>query len=546
MSSARSARLLLVTLVCLARTTPAATPGDVLRTLPTPGSCPTGLAFDGARLWLADRLTDTLVAVDPGDGRVLASLPAPGFIPLGLAWDGHALWVLDGEEKRVYQVDPATGLTLRSIEAPSPSPQAVAWDGSHLWLADDKDDRIYQISTDDGTTVTSIPSPAGSPTGLTFDGAYLWCSDRVEDRIYMLEPGKGTVVVTLDAPGKYARGLAWANGVLWNVDYQDDRLYALDVGREGAQLRTKDVKRERMVLTHELRNYGPGEVKTADVYFAVPSDRPNQRLLGEVRFDPAPTAFLADRWGQKLAHYTQVDVPLATRVQRTMTVEVELASVRWFLFPEKVGRLEEIPGEIRDRYLVDEDKYRLDDPVIRAAVAEAVGDERNPYWIMRRIHSWVGEHLEYELAGGWNVAPAVIERGTGSCSEYTFVFIAMCRAAGLPARYVGAVMVRGDDASTDDVFHRWPEVYLPGYGWIPADAQAGDKKRPADVADSIGHLDNRALITTVGGGASAELGWGYNTNERWTAKGAVKVHVESVGEWSPGGSGTGTGTGTGR
>jgi len=138
MRSFRPVLLGLLALGCLARPAASATPGDVLRTLPTPGSCPTGLAYDGARLWLADRLTDTLYAVDPKDGRVVASLDAPGFIPLGLAWDGRALWVLDGEEKRIAQLDPATGTTLRSIEAPSPSPQGLAWDGAHLWLADDK------------------------------------------------------------------------------------------------------------------------------------------------------------------------------------------------------------------------------------------------------------------------------------------------------------------------------------------------------------------------------------------------------------------------
>ena len=48
----------------------------------------------------------------------------------------------------------------------------------------------------------------------------------------------------------------------------------------------------------------------------------------------------------------------------------------------------------------------------------------------------------------------------------------MCRAAGLPARYVGAIMIRGDDASTDEVYHRWPEVYLPGYGVVLVAARA--------------------------------------------------------------------------
>lgn len=167
------------------------------------------------------------------------------------------------------------------------------------------------------------------------------------------------------------------------------------------------------------------------------------------------------------------------------------------------------------------------------AVEEAVGEETHPYWMMRAIHRYVGEQLEYEMVGGWNVAPAVLERGTGSCSEYTFVFIAMCRAAGLPARYVGGSLLRGDAASTDEAYHRWPEVYLPGYGWVPADPQAGDKEIPARIADTIGHVPPMTLVTTIGGGGSAYLGWGYNSEQAWTAEGPVEVHVETVGEWSP-------------
>jgi hypothetical protein len=127
----------------------------------------------------------------------------------------------------------------------------------------------------------------------------------------------------------------------------------------------------------------------------------------------------------------------------------------------------------------------------------------------------------------------VLQRGTGSCSEYTFVYIAMCRAAGLPARYAGAIVVRNDDASYDDVFHRWVEVFLPGYGWVPVDPSRGDSKWPADVAGSFGFVANNCLVTTVGGGGSEYMEWGYNGNERWTSEGRCKVVVENIGEWTP-------------
>jgi hypothetical protein len=166
-------------------------------------------------------------------------------------------------------------------------------------------------------------------------------------------------------------------------------------------------------------------------------------------------------------------------------------------------------------------------------VKKIVGEEENPYWIARKIFDYVRLNMEYKLEGGWNVAPYVLERGTGSCSEYTFSFIALCRAAGLPARYVGAVVVRGDDASLDEVFHRWPEVYLPNYGWIPIDPQGGDKELPRNRILNIGHLSNRFLITTQGGGDSEYLGWYYNSNEKYVTDPQVEVNIENFGDWNP-------------
>jgi hypothetical protein len=509
-----------------------ATPGDTIRTIPSPYRCPQGLAFDGNRLWCVDRRSDQIYAVNPATGAVADSIPTPGYIPRGLAFDGKLLWVADAEEARLYGINPVNRIVEKTIPCPISEPTGLAWDGSHLWISGDGYDRIDLISTDDGTTIISIPAPTAHTNALSFDGTYLWTADRFADRIFMVAPAKGDVVLSIASPGPYPCGLAWDGRHLWTVDYQTDRIYQLTLDDGVPYARTKE-KAETVELLHQVRNFGPDTVKTLDVYLAIPESLANQELLGAAAFVPPATDILTDKWGQKVAHFRFTDLGPDKFTDVRMAVSAKMYETRFFVFPDKVGKLADIPKEIRDKYLVDDSKFDIGNPIIRQAVQEAVGTEASPYWIARRIQQYCVDKLEYERVGGWNVAPMVLKRGTGSCSEYTFVYIAMCRAAGLPARYAGAIVVRNDDASYDDVFHRWVEVFFPGYGWVPVDPSRGDSKWPADVAGAFGFVANNCLITTVGGGGSEYMEWGYNGNERWTSEGRCKVVVENIGEWTP-------------
>ena len=510
----------------------AAAPGQEIGSIPTPGHCPQGLTFDGKHLWNVDRKSDQIYCVDPTDGHMIDSIPTPGYIPRGLTWDGSRLWTVDAEEELLYAINPDTRIVERTIYCPVSNPTGLAWNGTYLWIANDRGEELNLISPEDGTTISSIPSPTSHSWGLTFDGTYLWVSDRYKDRIFMVEPERGDVVITFDSPGPHSCGLAWDGTNLWNADYQTDRIHKL-VARDDAKFVRLESRSQECEFIHQVRNFGPDSVKTLDIYLALPHARDNQEMAGDLEYTPAPTDVLTDKWGQQVAHFRYTDLAASDFVQVSMTARAHLYQVRYFVFPDRIGTLKDIPKEIADKYLADDVKFDLSNEIIQDGLKKALGDETNPYWIARKIYNYLIENMYYELAGGWNVAPAVLERGNGSCSEYSFVYIAMCRAAGIPARYAGAITVRSDDASYDDVFHRWVEVYLPGFGWLPVDPSGGDSKWPSDRADSFGFINNRYLITTVGGGGSEYLEWGYNANQTWTSKGRCKVGVEYLGEWSP-------------
>jgi len=509
-----------------------AAPGDTLKTIATPGHHPQGLTFDGKNLWCADRNTDYIYKIDPADGIIRDSIKTPGYMPVGLTFDGKLLWCVDGASELIYAINPDNQIVEKTIWCPVSKPGDLAWDGQYLWISDDGDNMLHQISPEDGTTILSIPAPSGAPGGLTWDGRYLWSSDRVADCIYMVTPDKGDVIIVMDSPGQYPCGLAWDGANVWDVDYQSDRISQLVVD-DGTPFVRLEERRQKMEFFHQVRNFGPDTLLTLDVYLAIPENRNNQELLEEIVFEPKPTEIISDRWGQKVAHFRFTDVAAEQFTEVKMKTSAALYKNRYFVFPDKVGSLADIPADIQERFLADDIKYSLTDPIITGAVKKVVGDETNPYWIARNIYNYLIENMEYELAGGWNIAPTVLDRGNGSCSEYSFVYIAMCRAAGLPARYVGSVVVRGDDASWDNVFHRWVEVYLPGFGWLPVDPSGGDSPRPSHRANYFGFLNNRYLITTAGGGGSEYLDWSYNGNEKWTSRGRCKVEAENFGEWEP-------------
>jgi transglutaminase-like putative cysteine protease/DNA-binding beta-propeller fold protein YncE len=516
-------------------------PGQILKQFSTPGDFSTGLTFDGNHLWLADRKLDKLFQIDVNTGKIIQEIPSPAYWPMGLAFDGENLWCVDikggiplAENYRgiLYKVNSKDGTIIHQAELSCVKPTGLAYDGNYLWVADEALDKIIQISPQDGTTIKEFRSPAANPMGLCYDGEYLWVSDRGTDEIYMISPKTGTVLVTIDAPGSFAFGLTFDGEFLWNVDWQTKKIYKLTREDEETFMLSKP-KSYKVRITHETTNFGSGNIKSLDVYFAIGDKRENQKIIGKTEFSENPNDYVTDNWGQNTAHFEYRNIKQGESKEIVMTNKLTLFDIRYFIFPDKVGGFDEIPADIKNKYLVDHEKYQINHPLIVNALQNAVGDETNMYWIARNIYDYLIDNMYYEMQGGWNTAPTVLERGNGSCSEYTFVYIAMCRAAGIPARYVGSVVVRGDDTSMDDVFHRWAEIYLPNYGWIPIDPSGGDQDWPKSQADYFGHLNNRFYITTQSGGGSNLLEWTYNTNEFYKTDPKTFVVVEYFADWEP-------------
>lgn len=507
-------------------------PGDVISQLSAPSCCPMGATFDGSALWIVDRKVNKLFRICPKTGKVLKELSTPGLRPTGLTWDGRHLWIADRENLELFRLNPKTAMVDKVLKIPVKAPRGLAWDGECLYLASAREDTISCLDPDDGTVVRKIQAPDNAVTGLTYDGKHLWAADRNWDEIYMIDPEEGHVIGILESPGPHPFGLAWDGQHIWNVDYQTQKIYALNITKGNPRLHLQE-RRLRVEYVVHFQNQGPDWVQAANFFIALPQNRYNQNISQQIEFTTTPAGIHKDRWNQPIAYFREKDIPPGKHLKHSMAVDATLHRTRVWIIPEKVRSLGSISKKIRHNYLGNNTKFRINNPIVREAVRRSVGNETNPYWIARKIYQFVLKSLAYKRSGGWDSVPLLLERGTGSCSEYAFVLISLCRAAGIPARWVGGVVTRGDDAFVDNVFHRWAEIFLPGYGWIPVDPDRGDRKNPRNQALGFGNLDNTLLVTTVSGGESEYLGWKYNGNVQWSFRGRTKVYVEQIGELAP-------------
>jgi hypothetical protein len=121
-----------------------------------------------------------------------------------------------------------------------------------------------------------------------------------------------------------------------------------------------------------------------------------------------------------------------------------------------------------ERFLQATPMCQSDDEELAAVAARLTGDKETAVDAVRAIMSFVSSHLRPESGstGSASAKQAYLER-KGDCTEHAALFVALARAAGIPARNAGGLtyLVSRDEAIFG--FHAWAEVWLGE--WVPVD-----------------------------------------------------------------------------
>lgn len=99
---------------------------------------------------------------------------------------------------------------------------------------------------------------------------------------------------------------------------------------------------------------------------------------------------------------------------------------------------------------------------------ELTENESNYYLKAKRIFDYVQEHITYVQQSEEHDALWAYNHAYGDCTDYANLFIALCRAAGIPAKFVAGYLYKADNNYLGP--HGFAIIYLPNVGWIPVDA----------------------------------------------------------------------------
>jgi transglutaminase-like putative cysteine protease len=112
---------------------------------------------------------------------------------------------------------------------------------------------------------------------------------------------------------------------------------------------------------------------------------------------------------------------------------------------------------------------------LEGSIAELAAEVEGGDATLAAAHALMGAvraRMTYETGATdvQTVADEALLAGHGVCQDFAHVLIGVCRAHGIPARYVSGYLYdlhAGGDA--DSASHAWVDVWEPGRGWVSLD-----------------------------------------------------------------------------
>jgi hypothetical protein len=247
----------------------------------------------------------------------------------------------------------------------------------------------------------------------------------------------------------------------------------------------------------------PEGAKQVRGWFWMPEDRPEQKVL-EFKVTKAPESFRITRdprYGRSWLH-AEVAADASKPLEIVTEFKVLRRAVKGMADESKTRPLTDQDRRLFAAELRRDEKHMEVNGMLAATAEDLAGKEKNPVIVARRFFNYVIEKSDHYSK--WGTAPKgkclgdAMECMSGKgdcCTDQHALFIALCRAQGIPCRLMYGSRLKPENAGKDhDPGYRcWPNFFAPGLGWVPLDISSADTAPAEKAADWFGGLDENRM-----------------------------------------------------
>lgn len=249
---------------------------------------------------------------------------------------------------------------------------------------------------------------------------------------------------------------------------------------------------------------------------ALPPDNNYQRLVF-TKIEPAPQDVLVDDDNNFLAQYR-----LTPKAQIKVKVE---GYVEVFSKPFR-NIYKPLSEDDKKKYTQSQQYWEIDSPTIREQ-AQKLKTPKEIYKYVTSTLTYSQERLNQPKIERKGAQAALINPKDAVCMEFTDLFIAIARAAGIPAREVEGYAYTQNERlrplsltlSTGDILHAWPEYWDDQLGWVQIDPTWGATSGGLDYFNKLDFNH----ITFVSRGLKSTYPYPAGSYKSDTSKKAVQV-----------------------
>lgn len=159
----------------------------------------------------------------------------------------------------------------------------------------------------------------------------------------------------------------------------------------------------------------------------------------------------------------------------------------------------------------------------------------NSFLISKALFSWLKQNIQYTThpdERATRAAAVTLENRNGDCDDLSFLYISLCRAVGIPARFIrGYLVTETIPGRVTAVAHAWVEVFVGTSdsinGWIPVECACCSSSIETDINQNFGLESAMHLRLFTDDGSNESLASSLSGISYVTRHPSLNIELES-------------------